>query len=140
MEQQMKTVKCDNCLKQVEAGTIQGDNYPSDGLEIHPLTFGYYGGFLDNFPTDMDKPSGERVVFCHDCARDLFNTFPSLLKGLSDNGIEAAGGNICYGLHPCEADSPCCEFAWNSAGEEGSLMLVNPQTKEWQKVALSPEA
>lgn len=132
----MSTIKCDNCRKQVDTNSFQGENFPDNGLEIYPLTFGYYGGFLDNFPTDNDKPMGERVVFCHECARDLFRIFPSLLKGIQATLADATRGNIFYGLHPCEAETPCCEFAWNSADETGYIMLVDPQTKKWRKVAL----
>lgn len=119
--------------------TFQVEGYPDNGLEIFPLTFGYYGGFLDNFPTDMDKPAGDRVVFCHDCSVALFTQFPSLLKGLDLAVSNAEGQEEGYGLHPCEGETPCCNFAWQSNGDEGTLRLADPETKNWKTVALSKQ-
>ena len=130
------TTKCDNCNKQVPMDTFQAEGYPDKGLEIFPLTFGYYSGFLDNFPTDMDKPAGDRVMFCHDCSASLFRHFPSLLKGLDLAVSNAEGEHEGYGLHPCEGDTPCCEFAWQSNGDEGTLLLADTETKNWKVVAL----
>ena len=125
-------MKCDNCNLEVAPEPAQPDNLPDLGLEMFPLTFGYYGGFFDNFPTDMDKPTGNRVVFCHDCSVALFRQFPSLFRGLDDVVFPVQGGRVAYGLHPCEDDIPCCEFAWASAGEQGKIKLVNRDTMRWE--------
>jgi hypothetical protein len=131
------TTKCDNCNKQVPSQRLQGEGYPDNGLEIFPLTFGYYGGFIDNLPLDEDKPSGERVVFCHDCSVSLFRQFPSMLKGLGISLGEVASNPLGFGFHPCEGDTPCCEFSWDSAGEQDKIKIVNKQTMQWETVAIS---
>lgn len=132
MRKMESTMKCDNCNRQVATEPLQGDTFPDGGLELFPLTFGYYGGFFDNFPSDLDSPTGNRVVFCHDCSVHLFRTFPSLFKGLEDIVFPVQDGKVAYGLHPCENETPCCEFAWASAGEQGKIKLVNRDTMQWE--------
>jgi len=132
-----KTTKCDNCNKRVPSEPLQGEGYPDNGLEIFPLIFGYYGGFLDNFPTDEDKPAGDRVVFCHDCSVALFRQFPSLLGGLDPTLPSDNTGATVYGLHPCEGETPCCEFAWQSASIHGKIKAVNREKMEWEMLDIS---
>ena len=130
------TTNCDNCNTQVSSEPLQGEGYPDNGLELFPLTFGYYGGFIDNLPLDEEKPSGERVVFCHDCSVSLFRQFPSILKGLGISLGEMESNPLGFGFHPCKGDTPCCEFSWGSAGEQDKIKIVNKQTMQWETVAL----
>lgn len=130
---------CDNCGREGDTETLQGTGFPDNGIEMYPLTLGFYGGFWDNFPLNAEKPAGERVVFCHDCTASLLRTFPAILKGLRELQFLTSGGETLCGLHPCEYPEPCCEFAWQSAGDENAIMLVDPKTKQWEKVALPLE-
>ena len=131
------TTKCDNCNKQVPMNTFQSEGYPENGLEIFPLTFGYYGGFVDNLPLDYEKPAGDRVAFCHDCSVSLFRQFPSLLNGFGIAPSEADKKTLGFGFHPCEDDTPCCEFSWQSAHEDEKIKIANKKTMQWETVAMS---
>ena len=131
--------KCDNCNEESISDSAQGSGFPDNGIELYPPTLGYYGGFWDNFPLNPEKPAGERVVFCHDCTAKLLRSFPALLKGLDGIADFANKGKKRYGMHPCSDTEPCCEFAWNSTGNGKTIMLVNPETKQWEEVAFSNE-
>jgi hypothetical protein len=132
--------KCDNCDEESKSESAQGSGFPDNGIELYPLTLGFYGGFWDNFPLNADKPAGQRVAFCHDCTLALLRSFPAIIKGLAELQIVTSNGQPRYGMHPCEDETPCCEFAWQGTDEQGSIMLANPKTKNWEKVALPPEA
>ena len=130
---------CDNCGRESNTESLQGSGFPDNGIELYPLTLGFYGGFWDNFPLNAEKPAGDRVVFCHDCTAGLLRAFPAFLKGLKVLQFSTVEGETRHGLHPCEGETPCCEFAWQSAGDEDAIMLVDPKTKQWEKVALPLE-
>lgn len=91
----MGKVSCSACKKQVPSSE-GGESLPEAGLILRYPEFGYYDGFYDFTTADDLTP----WTLCHDCVIKLLDTFPKLKKSLRG------------GLHPCNGDVPCCEFAW----------------------------
>lgn len=91
----MGKVSCSACEKQVPTSQA-GEMLPEAGLTIRYPDLGFYDGFYDFMDADDLSP----WILCHDCVVKFLNTFPNLKKSLHG------------GLHPCDKDVPCCEFAW----------------------------
>jgi hypothetical protein len=76
-----------------------------NGLELSGFA-GYYGGFTDQYEPDSQEQHDtyNKAYFCHKCCVKLFKTFPALARNV--------GINKFWGHHPCDADEPCCDYAW----------------------------
>lgn len=89
----LSVIKCDGCGNDVPCFSQQ--QLPEHGLVLSLATMDYYGGFSDFI--ESDPP---RFLLCHDCSLTLLTALPNIANKLPK------------GLHPCELDKPCCNFAW----------------------------
>ena len=113
----MNTVVCSGCGETVEAETVN-TGYPDKGWVLPFETFGYYGGFSDDLDTFGSDSEPVLWLLCHDCIVRFLSAFPLLAKTKSKGG------------HPCEAVTPCCDFAWKPDGSGGYLVA---EFGEWVK-------
>ena len=105
----------------VEYPCTQQDNYPDKGWVLPFDTFGYYGGFDDNVDVLFSEVQSRQWFLCHDCVVKFFTLFPRLRDTFGK------------GLHQCESETPCCEWAWRATDifgkyerdELGNLVPVN---------------
>lgn len=87
------TIMCDGCDKPVPCYSQQ--NLPEHGLVLDFARIDYYGGFSDFLGDD-----GSKFRLCHDCSLRLVLALPAIAEKLPK------------GLHPCDLDKPCCDYAW----------------------------
>lgn len=99
----MSSVVCSACDTIVPAESVNV-SYPDAGLVIAVRSLGYYGGFYDLIFEEERDDDIENWRMCHDCVVKFFATFPLLADRL--------GTAFGKAMHPCDADVPCCEFAW----------------------------
>ena len=92
------TTTCDACGAQ--GGTACG-RLPDNGWTLPFTSFGYHGGFTDDYDRD------EAWLMCHDCVVKFLTLFPRLAKSIS-------------GGHPTPSGARCCEFAWEYDEKFGS--------------------
>jgi len=111
-----KIIECDACGEYYQAGSQEFifDN----GWVMKSKQFGYYGGFDDEMFTDEDEERDDWFM-CHDCIVVLLETFPKL------------GATVGKGSHPCEDETPCCQWAWRTSGD--TLQFANTEL-EWVDV------
>ena len=91
-------VFCHGCEK--PSVCTQQDSLPDNGWVLPFDTFGYYGGFDDNIDVLLTDVPSRQWVLCHDCVVKFLAIFPRLRDSFSK------------GLHLCESETPCCEWAW----------------------------
>lgn len=109
------TVRCDACGELTPA--VNKPDLPEHGLSINVPSMTYYAGFTDLLPGDLTEQE-ERFHICHDCSVRLMRTFPAL------------GARIGFGGHPCDDETPCCDWAWKRTGgvtfiaEQGKWVIV----------------
>ena len=112
-----KIIECDACGEFYQAG-IQ-DFIFDNGWVLDSTRFGYYSGFDDElWPSENEERAN--WLMCHDCVVKLLETFPRL------------GATISKGAHPCEDETPCCQWAWRISGD--SLQHPNEEL-QWVEVA-----
>jgi hypothetical protein len=104
-ELKKKNVECSGCGNSAPA--TQQENYPDNGWVMPFDSFGYYGGFDDNIDWLFNKEESRQWILCHDCVVRFLQLFPRLHK------------SIGKALHPCESDTPCCEWAWKGTDSFG---------------------
>ena len=94
------------------------ENSPDNGWSFDINTFGYYGGFTDNY----DFPA-THVTLCHDCVLKMLNMFPLL-------GIML--GNGCHSMFGPK-DKPCCKYAWKaeSIGDASITWVATEDGESW---------
>lgn len=97
--------ECSGCG--VEQPCTQQKNYPDNGWVLPFDTFGYYGGFDDNVDVLLSDVQSRQWVLCHDCVVKFLTLFPRLQD------------TFAKGLHPCEGETPCCEWAWRGTDKFG---------------------
>lgn len=96
-----RTARCSACGNNQPC--TQQQSYPDNGWVLPLDAFGYYGGFDDNISgLETFQTRGREWIFCHDCVVKFLTLFPRLQVALAK------------GLHPCENETPCCEWAWRS--------------------------
>jgi hypothetical protein len=95
--------RCTGCSKLSRIETLH--NGLENGLELSGFA-GYYGGFTDQYHQDSQSKFDEynKAYFCHSCCVKLFKTFPALAINV---GIDKH-----WGHHPCNDDTPCCDYSW----------------------------
>jgi hypothetical protein len=86
-------IKCDGCAKDVPC--FSQTNLPEHGFVLTLASMDYYGGFSDFFDDEPPK-----FLLCHDCSLALITALPLVAERLP------------RGLHPCDLDTPCCDYAW----------------------------
>ena len=96
---------CSGCGEQ--CACTQQENYPDNGWVLPFDTFGYYGGFDDNVDVLLTDVPSRQWVLCHDCVVKFLTLFPRLRDTFSK------------GLHLCESETPCCEWAWRGTDRFG---------------------
>lgn len=99
------TRRCSACGS--ENPCTQQKFLPDNGWVLHFDTFGYYGGFDDNIETAIAGAPSREWILCHGCVVKFLTLFPLLQESLGK------------GLHPCESDTPCCDFAWRATEKFG---------------------
>jgi len=107
----MNTVTCDNCGRDVPAGTQ--DTCPDNGWSFDPRRFGYYGGFDDNFAELLEDVA--EVTMCHECVVSLIEAFPAFKKHVTRGGHPSINWN---GEQPCTETKPCCNYCWGWSAED----------------------
>jgi hypothetical protein len=90
---------------------------PDSGWSLPFQSFGYYGGFSDDLEAEFGITVFQRWVLCHDCVMKFLYVFPALAK------------SVQAGQHPCENDTPCCQFAWRAHPETGVIQIA--QLGQW---------
>ncbi len=87
------------------------------GLELSGFA-GYYAGFTDTFDVKSQQHWDEcdRAYFCHSCCCKLFKLFPKLAINV---GIEKS-----FGHHPCDNDTPCCDYSWTIKRQDGFTTIL----------------
>lgn len=108
--------KCDECGE--DCPSFSQSSLPEHGTVLNIVSMGYYAGFTDFFPGELDEKE-ENFRLCHDCSVRLMKALPGL------------GARIGSGCHPCDDETPCCEWAWRTL--DGALYTVNDG--EWVPVA-----
>lgn len=98
--QHTNLILCTACGNETECN--QQKFYPDNGWVLPFDTFGYYGGFSDDISVLIGERRSREWILCHDCVAKLLSLFPRLTATLE------------RGLHNCENDTPCCEFAWRA--------------------------
>lgn len=96
-------VECSAC-GEVRPATYQ-EHYPDDGWVLPFDTFGYDGGFADNFRVLLGREKSREWIMCHDCVVKFLETFPRLAEELGRN------------LHTPprhRANVACCRHAWRA--------------------------
>jgi hypothetical protein len=85
--------------------------------------FGYRGGFSEEVGALVGNRHSREWILCHDCVVRFLDTFPLL--------AERAGLSA---LHHCDAETPCCRFAWREVRTGGSrqMFTANKEGKCWQ--------
>lgn len=104
-----QVIKCDGCGNDVPC--FSQVNLPEHGLYLKIATMDYYGGFSDFIEEDPPE-----FLICHDCSLTLLTSLPRIASKLPK------------GLHPCELDKPCCDYAWKWT--DGNLHFGN--NGEWE--------
>jgi len=110
-------IECSACGHLSEA--TQQNALPDNGLLLPYETFGYYGGFSDSMRVLIGHQLSKEWILCHDCVVKFLRTFPLLADSFGK------------GHHPCEDNTPCCEFAWRGTdnfAKRHNEMLVRTQT------------
>jgi len=104
--------------------TLQTPNYPEQGWRIPFDLFGYRGGFSEEVGALIGNRRSREWILCHDCVVKFLDTFPLL--------AEKAGLSA---LHRCEAEKPCCRFAWREVriGGVRQLFVADKKGERWQE-------
>lgn len=89
-----------------------GSGLPTQGWHVPYQQMGYYNGFTDNLDVLLSEEEPKYWFLCHDCIVKFLTMFPRL------------GEFLDQGEHPCDAEAPCCSWAWKLA-EDGTLLVAN---------------
>lgn len=104
-----KTVEaCNACGR--DYPIANGQSAPEHGWYLPYTRFGYYNGFDDSFES-------AKWFLCHDCVVKFLDTFPLLAKDLQ-------------GCHPCNSETPCCQYAWK--WDSDMKVLVGNSDGTWR--------
>lgn len=103
--------------------TTQTRNYPDNGWCLPFDTFGYRGGFSEEFGVLIGNRRSREWILCHDCVIHLLDTFPLL--------AERAGLGA---LHRCDNEKPCCRYAWREirTGGNRQIQVADSTATGWQ--------
>ncbi len=111
----LSVIKCDGCDKDVPC--FSQNKLPEHGLSLRLATMDYYGGFSDFIEGDPPE-----FLLCHDCSLTLLTSLPRIASKLPK------------GLHPCELEKPCCDYAWKWTDDDGqwkNKTLYFAENGEW---------
>lgn len=91
---------------------------PDNGWTFNLDTFGYYGGFTDEYG---EIP--QHVRLCHDCVLKFLDTFP--LLGM----IVGQGNHSMFGPQ----EKPCCKYAWRleTIGDSSITWIATEDGESW---------
>ena len=94
------------------------EDSPDNGWSFDINTFGYYGGFTDNYDFET-----ETVRLCHDCVLKFLDTFPLLGIFIGVGGHSTRGPN----------EKPCCKYAWKLESIEDSSIayIASEDGQQW---------
>lgn len=98
-------VRCSGCDYDVQCD--EQKHLPSNGWDLPFDLFGYYGGFTDEVDVLFSNRRSRSWILCHDCIVKFLTLFPALAE------------TIGKGTHPCDSETPCCEWAWRSTENFG---------------------
>lgn len=115
-------VTCDACREEVEGG-VGNTHLPDKGMLLDFQRGGFYEGFMDNAPWDEGENRLQPWKLCHNCVTKFLHTFPAL----GDQLRYPALGNFVG--HPCNDDTPCCDWSWTTAKDEKGRNLKDANDK-----------
>ena len=115
------TITCGGCGNSVPC--TQQEELPDNGWHLPYEHFGYYGGFSDETEVLFGMRESKGLTLCHDCVVKVITVLPKFAESLE------------RGTHPCDSETPCCEWAWRS--KDGELEIVSPD-KQWCFMPLPP--